>query len=155
MVNERGAWSDFNRLKIYLDIFFDKSYGAILGDFRIYAFFWWRQGEPYTYHGPGDVSTEPNNERWFSYYMTNLKIAKGFPLLGTRAEISVDVTNLLDSKFLNLLWGDDLRHYHENPDLPDEERLPKHWYSNEPNEWAWYSYSVPPRQVNVQLRLDF
>ena len=126
-----------------------------LGDLHIYIYTWWRQGTPYTYHGPGDVSTKPLNKRWFSYYQTNLKISKGFEVLGTRAEFSVDITNLFNSKFLNLLEGDELITYEQNSDKPDSERLPKNWFSNEPNEWGWYSYEVPPTQVNIQVKLDF
>ena len=161
LVNEKGAWSDFNRIKAYVDVNFNKNFGPSIGDFKpfgdlhIYIYTWWRQGRPYTYHGPGDVSTKPLNKRWFSYYQTNLKISKGFEVLGTRAEFSVDITNLFNSKFLNLLEGDELITYEQNSDKPDSERLPKNWFSNEPNEWGWYSYEVPPTQVNIQVKLDF
>lgn len=161
LVNEKGAWSDFNKVKAYVDVYFKPDFGPeVLGfkpfsDLRIYFYTWWRQGTPYTYHGPGDISTKPLNKRWFSYYQTNLKIAKGFGVLGTRAELSVDVTNLFNSKFLNMLYDNDMRRWQENSDLPDSGRLPTHWFSNEQNEWAWYSYEVPPRQINVQIKIDF
>jgi hypothetical protein len=161
LVNDKGAWSDFNKVKAYVDIYFDKNFGPEflgfkpLSDLRLYFYTWWRQGEPYTYHGPGDISTEPNNMRWFSYYQTNLKIAKGFSIFGTHAEISADITNLFNQKFLNLLYDEDMKIWQENSDKPDSERLPKHWFSNEPNEWSWYSYEVPPRQVYFQFKLDF
>ena len=161
LVNDKGAWSQINKVKAYADIYFNKDFGPSIGDVKpfsdmhIYIYFWWRQGVPYTYHGPGDLSTKPNNMRWFSYYQTNLKISKGFEVLGTHAELSADITNLFNSKFLNLLYGDDLTKYEQNSDKPLSERLPKNWFSNEPNEWFWYSYEVPPRQINMQLKLDF
>jgi hypothetical protein len=55
-----------------------------------------------------------------------------------------------------MLWGDDLQRYHEREGQPLEERLPKHWWSEEPNEWGWYNvWRNPPRQVYLQLRVDF
>jgi hypothetical protein len=159
--NERGAWSDYHRVKAWLNLYFPEGEGPdvfgtkLLSDFNAYVYFWWRIGEPYTYHGPGDVSTEPNNMRWFDYYQMNLKLAKAFRVFNVRAEISLDIRNLFDWKFLRLLDGDDLIRWHENPDLPDEERLPKNWFSNEPDEWEWYSYEVPPRQAFLQFKVDF
>jgi hypothetical protein len=93
--------------------------------------------------------------RWFNYYQIDLKIAKGFPLFGLRAEVSVDIKNVLNVKFLRLLDGDDLRRYMENPSLPDTERLPRTVDFSEPNIWEWYSYEVPPRMIHVQVKIDF
>ncbi|MGH7453516.1 MAG: hypothetical protein ACRENG_19360, partial [bacterium] len=158
---EKGAWSSFNRLKGWVNLAFGQNGGPEffgskpLRDVNVYAYFWWRQGEPYTYHGPGDVSTRPNNRRWFSYYQVNLKAAKGFPLVGVRAEISCEARNLLNGKFYRLFSESQLSVWHERTDLPERERLPQHNFSGEPNEWGWYSYEVPPRQVYFQLRFDF
>ena len=126
-----------------------------LSDLHIYTYFWWRSGTPYTYHPPGDLSTRPNNRKWFSIYQFNLKVAKGIKLGGIRTEISLDIRNLFNSKFLGLLHGDQLKYYHENSDLPLEDRLPKNLFSGEPDVWEWYTYEVPPRQIEFQLRIDY
>ncbi len=156
----KGAWSSYHKIKSWATLNFPLDYGPeIMGfkplsDFYLYLYFWWRSGDPYTYHSPGDLSTEPNNMTWFNYYQFNLKVAKAFQILGVRTEFSVDIYNLLNSKFLRRLYDDDLVRWHERTDLPEEERLPKHSFSNEPNEWRWYSYEVPPRQVYFQIKFD-
>ncbi len=157
----RGAWGDYQRIKGWASFSINKDEGPELfgvrplSDFYVYSNFWWRTGDQYTYHAPGDVSTEPNNKRWFNYYQIDLKIAKGFNLFGLQTEISVDIKNVLNAKFLRLLYGDDLARYMENPSLPESERLPKTVDFSEPNIWEWYSYEVPPRRVNFQIRIDF
>jgi hypothetical protein len=157
----RGAWSSYHRVKAWANLLFREGEGPEiagikpLSDFNLYFYFWLRSGDPYTYHSPGDPSTEPNNMRWFNYYQLNMRIAKAFNVYGIRAEISLDIRNLFDWKFLRLLDGDDMVRWQENPNLPDNERLPKNWYSNEPDEWEWYSYEVSPRQVFFQFKVDF
>ncbi len=157
----RGAWGDYQRIKGWASFSLNKDEGPeVFGihpfsDLYVFSNFWWRTGDQYTYHPPGDASTEPNNMRWFNYYQIDLKIAKGFYLLGLQAELSVDIKNVLDMKFLRLLYGDDLTRYMENPGLPDSERLPKTVDFSEPNIWEWYSYEVPPRKINIQVKIDF
>ncbi len=158
---EPGAWGDYQRIKGWASVMINKGEGPEmfgghpLGDFHVYANFWWRTGDQFTYHPAGDLSTEPNNMRWFNYYQIDLNIGKAFDLFGLRTEISVDMKNVLDSKFLRLLDGDDLTRYMENPNLPDEERLPKTVDFSEPNIWEWYSYEVAPRRTYFQLKVDF
>lgn len=159
--NAKGAWSSFHKIKAWATLAFPKEFGPEvfgfkpLSDFFVYVYSWWRSGDPYTYHDPGDLSTQPNNKTWFNYYEIDLKIAKGFEFLGTRFQLSMDVKNLLDSKFYRRLYSDDLIRWHERTDLPEEERLPKNDFSNEPDVWNWYTYEVPPRQINFELRMDF
>ncbi len=157
----KGAWNSYHKIKAWATLNFPKDYGPEvwgvkpLSDFYTYIYFWWRSGDPYTYHGPGDLSTKPNNKTWFNYYQINLKLAKGFEVLGKRLEFSVDIENLLNSKFYRLLYGDDMTRWQERTDLPEEQRLPKNSFSNEPDVWNWYTYEVPPRQVYFQVRVDF
>jgi hypothetical protein len=157
----RGAWSSLQRVKGWVSVSIRKDEGPeILGvrpfsDFNIYSNCWWRQGDQFTYHPPGDISTEPNNMRWFSYYQIDLRIAKAFDIFGMRTELSVDIKNLLDMKFLRLLDDDNLIRYMENPSLPDNERLPKTYDFSEPNIWEWYSYEVPPRVLYFQVSVNF
>jgi hypothetical protein len=71
-------------------------------------------------------------------------------MLGVFPEISLEVRNLFNNKDLLLLSGDDLINYEERGELP------KHWWSGEPNEWGWYDiWSNPPREVYLQLKVDF
>jgi len=106
--NGKGAWSSYHKIKAWATLSFPKDFGfevfgiKPLSDVYTYIYFWWRSGDPYTYHGPGDISTLPNNKTWFSYYQINLKAAKGFDILGNHLEFSVSIENLLDSKFLRL-----------------------------------------------------
>lgn len=157
----KGAWSSYHKVKGWISFNFAEDSGPEIAGFKplsgfyTFLYMWWRSGNPYTYHGPGDTSTKPNNKTWFNYYQINLKVAKGFHVLGIRTELSIDVYNLLDSKFYRLLSGDNLIRWHERTDLPEKERLPKHSFSNEPNKWQWYTYEVPPRQVYFQIRFDF
>jgi hypothetical protein len=157
----RGAWGDYQRIKGWATLSWGPGGGPelfgmrLLSDFTMYTNFWWRQGDPYTYHYPGDPSTEPNNMRWFSYYQIDLRLAKGFQFMGLRAEVSMDVKNLLNMKFLRLLYGDDLERYMQNPNAPDDVRLPKTTDFPEPNQWEWYSYEVPPRRFYFQLAINF
>jgi len=157
----RGAWSSLQRVKGWASLSFNKEEGPkILGvyplsNFNIYSNFWWRQGDQFTYHPPGDLSTEPNNRRWFDYYQIDLRIAKGFEFFGMKTEVSVDIKNVFNLKFLRLLDGNDLIRYMENPSLPDEQRLPMTYDFSEPNIWEWYSYEVPPRAMYFQVSITF
>ncbi len=157
----KGAWGDYQRIKGWVSMNVGKDEGPEiwgikpLSDLNVYANFWWRTGDEYTYHGPGDMSTEPNNMRWFNYYQIDLRVSKAIELAGLQTEFSVTIKNLLNSKFLRMLYGDDLIKYLENPNLPDSERLPKTTDFSEPNIWEWYSYEVPPQQVFFQLSIKF
>lgn len=159
--NDKSTWSSYHKIKAWANLNFPENFGPEifgvkpLSDLYTYVYFWWRSGTPYTYHGPGDISTRPNNKRWFNYYQINLKVAKGFTIYGKRIEFSLDVENLLNSKFYRLLYGDDMIRWQERKDLSERDRLPKNSFSNEPNEWNWYSYEVPPRKMYFQVRLDF
>ncbi len=158
---EKGAWGDNQRIKGWVSFTINKDEGPEISGFKplsdvnIYANFWWRSGDQYTYHAPGDMSTEPNNKRWFNYYSIDLKLSKGVDITGLRTEFSVTIKNVLNLKFLRMLYGDDLIKYIENPNLSDNERLPKTSDFSEPNIWEWYSYEVPPRQIFFQLSVKF
>jgi len=157
----RGAWANYNRVKGWVSLSIGKDEGPAfagirpLSDVQIYSNFWWRSGDPFTYHAPGDLSTEPNNMRWFNFYQVDLRVSKGFTLFGVRAELSADIRNVFDFKFLRPFSGDDLIRYMENPSLADSERLPKNSSFPDPNEWEWYTYEVAPRKVYFQLIVNF
>jgi len=159
--SDKGAWSGFQKVKSWASVDIAPKKGprflgfAPLGDTHLYTYFWWREGDPYTYHSPGDLSTRQNNRRWFNIYQFDVKVAKAVNIGATKIEISADLRNVFDTKFLRKLSGDDLKYYLENPSLPLEDRLPKHSYSKENNVWHWYTYEVPPRQYYLQLKLEF
>ena len=158
---DKRIWSGYEKVKGWIS--FDLGHGkgpTVFGikpfsDLHAYTYFWWRSGTPYTYHPPGDLSTRPNNKKWFSIHQFNLKVSKGVTLGKIRAEISMDIRNIFDSKFLRLLHNDQLKYYLENTDLPTEDRLPKNLFSGEPDVWEWYTYEVPPRQLDFQFKIDF
>lgn len=155
--NRGGSWTSNQNFKANAFVVLDRDFGPEVAGFNplgdvttnLYYEFW--TGPKYTYHGPGDVSTEPNNRRWDNHHRWNLKFAKRFgELNGLRPTLSVDVRNLFNNKDLNLLGGADLTRYEE------EGILPIHSWSQEPNEWNWYSLQTnPPREIFLQLQLDF
>jgi len=158
----RKVWNTNHKFRGIANLNLRRGFGPeILGvkplsDVNLNVYFEYYNGQQYTYHGPGDLSTEPNNKRWYPHYRTNLKVSKGFNILGVRSEFSVEVRNLFNDKDINMLGWDDLVYFEENSNLPLEERLPRHWFSNEPNEWGWYNmWTNPPRQVYVQWKVDF
>lgn len=159
--SSKGNWSGFQKIKGWISLDLPKDWGPALmninplGDTHLYTYVWWRSGDPYTYHPPGDLSTRENNRRWFNIYQVNLNVTKGFHIGETRFEISADIRNVFNKKFLRRLYGDNLKYYHENSDLSLEDRLPKNSFSKEPNVWHWYTYEVPPRQIYLELKFDF
>jgi len=156
-----GYWNNYHKIKTWMDFYFPRNYGLEflgfnpLSELGMNWYMWWRSGDPYTYHAPGDLSTEPNNRTWFNYYQVNLKITKGIWVGDFRLEAGLDVRNLFDWKFLRLLYDEDMDRWQQNPSLPKEQRLPREEFSNMPNEWQWYSYEVPPREMFFQLKVDF
>jgi outer membrane receptor protein involved in Fe transport len=155
---ENGVWNAYHKVKGYVDLSLPRQFGpSVLGarplsDLNVFTYFWWRSGDQYTYHEPGSTSTRPNNRRWEPYYQLDMRASKGVHVGGVRTELGVEVRNVLDSRFLRRLGGEDLEQYHERTDLPLEERLPRNTWSGEPDVWNWYSYEVPPRQVVFQVR---
>lgn len=119
-----------------------------LGSWNLTVTTSWAQGERYTYHSPGDVSTEPNNMRWKDRWNTNMNLSKKFKLMNTLdAKIYVNIKNLFNNKQLALLSGSSLQEYQENGILP---------YNNttkEPLEWSWYINN--PREIYFGFQIDF
>jgi len=144
----KKPWNTAHKFKFNGNLFLKKL------DLNVNVYSIYNTGPEFTYHGPGDVSTQPFNERWNAFKQTNMKIAKGFTLGGMRAELSADIRNLLENKDLNTLSGDNLINYMEGG--KKEDVLPTHSFSGEPNEWAWYnSYTNPRRMIYMQLKVDF
>ena len=149
----RKAWNSNHKFKGWANLYFGPEYFTglkPLNDVFLNLYYEYFTGPQYTYHGPGDTSTEPNNKRWEGHNRWNMKLATGFQTWGFRTELALEVRNLFNNKTLNMLGGDDLVNWEE------KDQLPKHWWSDEPNEWGWYDmWANPPRQMFLQLKVDF
>jgi hypothetical protein len=101
------------------------------------------------------------------HYRTNLKVSKVVNIFGANTEFSVEVRNLFNNKDIVLPWWDNdaMIRWHEKTELSEQDiaegltleeaRLPKHWYSGEPDIWNSYNnYTNPPRQFFFQLKVD-
>lgn len=167
----RKAWNNNHKIKAQANLDFYEGYGPAIAGIHpleklhanLYFEYW--NGQQYTYHGPDDTSTKPNNKRWLPHFRTNLKIARTFDAFGVKTELALEVRNLFNNKDLNMLGGDDLINYHEKTELSDEDkaegltldeaRMPKHWLSGEPDVWGAYNqWTNPPRQLFFNLRVD-
>jgi len=146
----KKSWNSNHKFKASANLYYGPEYFTSLkplSDVFWNLYYEYFTGPQYTYHGPGDTSTEPNNMRWEGHTLWNTKLATGFQTWGFRTELALEVRNLFDNKTLNMLGGQELQDYQEKGELP------KHWWSGEPNEWAWYRST--PRQIFVQLKVDF
>ncbi len=149
-------WNPTTSVKIIADLFTPAELGPAVGgffplaDWHLNAYYVYASGHRYTYHSPGDFSTEPNNRRWKPYHNTNLRLSRAIDLSGpVEVLLSVDVYNVLNTKRLNFLTGTALETYHE------EGMLPVNPTTGEESEWDWYSQSQLPRQVYFGLEVTF
>ena len=157
----RKAWNNNHKIKAMANLDFHEGYGPAIAGMHpleklhtnLYFEYW--NGQQYTYHGPDDTSTKPNNKRWKPHFRTNLKIARTFDAFGVKTELALEVRNLFNNKDLNMLYDDDLITWHEETELSEKDRLPKHWLSGEPDVWGAYNqWTNPPRQLFFHLRID-
>jgi hypothetical protein len=169
----RRDWVDNHSIKTMVNLDFYEDWGpSIAGihpleNLHANVYFEYRNGEQYTYHSSGDTTTTPNNRRWMPHYRTNLKVSKVVNIFGAKTEFSVEVRNLFNNKDIVLPWWDNdgMFRWHEKTELSEQDiaegltleeaRLPKHWYSGEPDIWNSYNnYTNPPRQFFFQLKVD-
>ena len=149
-------WNPATSYKVTAHAYTPEEFGPALGGFHplgawyLNAYFVWASGHRYTYHSPGDFSTEPNNRRWKPYRNTNLRLSKSVGIPGPATlELSIDVYNVFNSKRLNALTGNALELYHE------EGKLPVNPTTGEESEWDWYMPGQIPRQVFFGLQVNF
>ena len=149
-------WNPTTSFKVVADFFTPEELGPALGgfyplaDWHLNAYYVYASGHRYTYHSPGDFSTEPNNRRWKPYHNTNLRLSRAIDAGGpVEFVLTVDVYNVLNTKRLNFLTGTALETYHE------EGTLPVNPTTGEESEWDWYSQSQLPRQVYFGLEVTF
>ena len=169
----RRDWVDNHSVKTMVNLDFYENWGpSIAGihpleNLHTNVYFEYRNGDEYTYHPPGDTTTTPNNRRWMPHFRTNLKVAKVVNIFGAKTEFSVEVRNLFNNKDIVLPWWDNdaMIRWHEKTELSEQDnkdgltleeaRLPRHWYSGEPDIWGSYNnYTNPPRQLFFQLKVD-
>ncbi len=148
-------WNPTSSVKVVADLFSPGEIGPGFGgfyplaDWHLNAYYVYASGHRYTYHSPGDFSTEPNNRRWKPYHNTNLRLSKAIDAGAAEVELSIDVHNLFNTKRLNFLTGNALETYHE------EGRLPVNPTTGEESEWDWYNQGQLPRQVYFGLQVTF
>lgn len=148
------AWNPHNSASLKISINSPSDFGPELagfyplGGWSITSTTSWAQGEIFTYHSPGDVSTEPNNMRWKDKWNTNLNLSKRFEIWGNiSAKFYLQVINLFNEKHYRLLSGNDMTEYMEKGLMP---------YNNttkEPLEWNWYMNS--PREIYLGFQIEF
>jgi hypothetical protein len=70
---------------------------ALLSGWIVSGIFEWEKGEAFT-HNPEQLRNVSNNLRWPDYWMLDMKLSKGFKLMGLQASFYVDIQNLLNLK---------------------------------------------------------
>ena len=160
---DNAYWNPRNSAKLTATVFTPANFGPVvvggwrpLGDWNVNLHSTWNQGFKYTYHSPGDPSTEPLNMRWKPMWNTNMMVSKGFDNIipGTRTEINVTVINLFNQKQLRLPSGNNLQQYHEQGRLPFVVYGTGEFREEEDDVWRWYNQRQMPREVifGVQVR---
>ena len=153
--NSNERWNPNHTLKFNAVFTSPEEFGPALGSiyplehWTVNWFTQWNSGRLYTYHSPGDFSTETNNMRWDGKMFTNLRVARMIDLLGLRAELSVDVYNLFNQKQLRMFGGTEMVNYQE------EGIKPYHSTTGEDLEWEWYELDLLPRKVYFGLGIEF
>ena len=90
-----------------------------------------------------------------------MRLAKGFQLTdGIRAELSLDVINLFNSKQLRIPAGADLTNYMEDGRMPHMRATyldvnGDQQVFEEPNEWTIYMPQTLPREIFFGFGLEF
>ncbi|GAI79750.1 unnamed protein product, partial [marine sediment metagenome] len=110
----RKVWNNNHKIKAMANLDFPEGYGPAIAGLhpleKFHANLYWEywSGQQYTYHGPDDTSTEPNNKRWFPHFRTNLRVSRTFDAFGIKTELALEVRNLFNNKDLNMLFDDQI-----------------------------------------------
>jgi hypothetical protein len=166
--NNNEVWNPVHTLKFNAHFNTPEVYGPNwggffpLGDWYLDVYHQYASPQRFTYHSviQGDYSTEPLNRKWKAHHKTNIRLAKGFRLLGLRVEGFMDVINLFNNKVLNLMSGEDLTNYMEYGKLPYVSipyKLPDGSQATwvEDDVWTMYSRDLMPREIFFGLLLQF
>ena len=78
------------------------SWGGVrpLGDWRLSFLGEWKAGQVFTWSGSSSIQGLENNVRWSDYYNLDLRLAKNFGAVLQRAQLFIDVTNILNIRHL-------------------------------------------------------
>ena len=137
--------------RLNLDFLTPRSFGphlgshAILGDWRLSLIGSWQQGSKYTWTGGGSVPGVINNVSFRDYWNANLRFAKSIAVAGRRAQLFVDVFNLLNTRrlsFSGFVDGNDQLSYLRSLHLPESDN----YQTNIPGSdkiGAYRTYDVP------------
>jgi hypothetical protein len=154
--NTNENWNPHNTLKVHANFSTPSEFGPNMGQFHplgswhLNVYTLWAGGQQFTYHSPGDLSSEPLNQTWKPFNRTNIRLSKRIPMTsGLNAELTMDVINLFNNKRLRRPGGDDLERYMENGELPI------HPQTKETLEWTIYDFSTLPREIFFGVRFLF
>ena len=166
--NNLELWNPHNTFKLNALLSTPNNFGPVMGNFNplsnwyLNLHYTYASPERFTYHSPGDTSTEPLNQSWRPYHRTNARLSKRFGLLGgMRGEFAIDIHNLFNSKQLRLLGGQDLFNYMENDGqmpvvkasyLQADGSPAEHV---EPDQWLIYRPDLQPRELFFSLSIEY
>jgi hypothetical protein len=152
--NSNERWNPNHTLKLDAVLNSPAEWGPALGSFYPlgnWTLNWYTQyasGRLFTWHAPGDFSTETNNMRWKPKMFTNIRLQKAIDIAGLRALLSMDIINLFNQKQLRLFTGSFMDNYQLN------DIKPFHSTTGEPMEWDWYESDLLPRQIYFGIGLE-
>ncbi len=159
--NNLELWNPHNTLKFNALLSTPSNYGPVMGNWFLNMHYTYASAQRYTYHPPGDTSTEPLNRSWKPYHRTNLRLSKRFGLAGEmKGEFALDVHNVFNNKILKLFGGQDLFNYIEKGEMPvlkatylTPDGASAEWV--EPNQWTIYRPDLNPRELFFSLSIDY
>ena len=165
--NNLEIWNPHNTLKINGLFSTPAAFGPAMGAFKplsnwfLNVHYTYASAQRYTYHPPGDTSTEPLNRSWKPYHRTNLRLSKRFGLgKGMRGEFALDVHNVLNNKILKLFGGQDLFNFIEKGEMPvvkatylTSDGASAEWV--EENQWTIYRPDLTPRELFFSLSIEY
>jgi hypothetical protein len=147
--NNNERWNPNQTVKLNLLYSTPADFSPLLREWTLNWYSQWASGQLYTYHSPGDFSTETNNLRWEPRFITNVRLARMVRFSNVNFELSLDVINLFNQNQLRLFGGAEMQQYQE------EDKLPQHPTTAEPRGWDWYYLQQLPRQIFFGLGVEF
>lgn len=112
-----------------IDIFTPDDFGPktgnihLFGDLRFSFVTTWTSGFYFTWAGGGSIPGIENNVQWNDFFNVELRISKSFNLLGVNLQIFVDISNLLNTKYMTqygFVDNSDYLAYMKSLHLPSE-----------------------------------
>ena len=159
--NNLELWNPHNTFKLNALLSTPNDFGPVMGNWFLNMHYTYASAQRYTYHPPGDTSTEPLNRSWKPYHRTNARLSKRFELVGgMKGEFAIDIHNVFNNKILKLFGGQDLFNYIEKGEMPvikasylTPDGASAEWV--EPNQWTIYRPDLNPRELFFSLSIDY